>query len=240
MTFTQLLPWRVAAVSLGVAVGAAVGCGGATSTVVVTAPAAAPKTSTVVVHEQSTKQAHPRKWKNCDANVRAKIGTTSCAFAENVFYSYWKARQAGDDSFKVYSPVTRRAYTMTCTAGVKVACRAGDGGAVRFPQTAVDAYSADQGVAYCSSHQLGASGGGCSGPATDSTQAVPALPATDQPGGGSDCDPSYEGACLDPDASDYDCEGGSGDGPQYTGGVTVVGDDHFGLDRDGDGIACES
>lgn len=53
------------------------------------------------------------------------------------------------------------------------------------------------------------------------------------------CDPSYEGACLDPTASDYDCAGGSGDGPEYTGTVTVVGDDHFDLDRDGDGVGCQ-
>ncbi|WP_028060547.1 hypothetical protein [Candidatus Solirubrobacter pratensis] len=53
------------------------------------------------------------------------------------------------------------------------------------------------------------------------------------------CDANYKGACLDPDASDYDCEGGSGDGPKYTGPVEVVGDDPFGLDRDGDGYACE-
>ena len=31
------------------------------------------------------------------------------------------------------------------------------------------------------------------------------------------CHPSYEGACLDPNAYDYDCEGGSGNGPLYTG-----------------------
>lgn len=36
-------------------------------------------------------------------------------------------------------------------------------------------------------------------------------------GGREDCDPDYEGACLDPNAIDYDCEGGSGDGPEYTG-----------------------
>lgn len=57
----------------------------------------------------------------------------------------------------------------------------------------------------------------------------------------SNCDPSYKGACLDPTASDYDCAGGSGDGPKYVQGpIEVVGDDHFGLDRDGDGVACES
>src|SRR5262249_13036698 len=54
-----------------------------------------------------------------------------------------------------------------------------------------------------------------------------------------DCDPNYTGACLKPDSSDYDCAGGSGDGPDYTGPVQVVGDDHYGLDRDGDGYACE-
>jgi hypothetical protein len=64
--------------------------------------------------------------------------------------------------------------------------------------------------------------------------------ATDTGGDGGNCDPSYKGACLDPDAADYDCEGGSGDGPDYTGPVSVVGEDHFDLDRDGDGSACES
>lgn len=54
-----------------------------------------------------------------------------------------------------------------------------------------------------------------------------------------ECDPNYVGACLDPYASDYDCAGGSGDGPDYTGPVQVVGDDHYGLDADGDGYACE-
>lgn len=57
---------------------------------------------------------------------------------------------------------------------------------------------------------------------------------------GSKCDPNYEGACLNPNSSDYDCEGGSGNGPDYTGPVRVVGDDHFDLDRDGDGYACEA
>jgi hypothetical protein len=51
--------------------------------------------------------------------------------------------------------------------------------------------------------------------------------------------PGYAGACLDAAAADYDCAGGSGDGPEYTGEVRVVGEDHFDLDRDGDGVACE-
>ena len=52
------------------------------------------------------------------------------------------------------------------------------------------------------------------------------------------CHPSYSG-CLNPNASDYDCAGGSGNGPYYTGRVRVIGPDVFGLDRDGDGWGCE-
>jgi hypothetical protein len=54
----------------------------------------------------------------------------------------------------------------------------------------------------------------------------------------SECDPNYSG-CLDPYSPDYDCAGGSGDGPDYTGTVTVLGEDHYGLDADSDGIGCE-
>ncbi|MFA5134995.1 MAG: hypothetical protein WC505_04395 [Patescibacteria group bacterium] len=52
------------------------------------------------------------------------------------------------------------------------------------------------------------------------------------------CHPSYSG-CLKTDASDYDCAGGSGNGPYYTGKVRVTGPDVFDLDRDNDGWGCE-
>ncbi len=52
-----------------------------------------------------------------------------------------------------------------------------------------------------------------------------------------DCTPGYE-PCLPP-AADYDCEGGSGDGPAYTGRVYVTGGDPYGLDRDRNGVGCE-
>jgi hypothetical protein len=38
--------------------------------------------------------------------------------------------------------------------------------------------------------------------------------------------------------TDYDCEGGDGDGPGYVGPVRVSGLDPFGLDRDHDGHGC--
>jgi beta-lactam-binding protein with PASTA domain len=52
------------------------------------------------------------------------------------------------------------------------------------------------------------------------------------------CTPGYS-PCLAP-ASDYDCAGGSGDGPKYVyGTVTVTGSDPYGLDSDNDGYGCE-
>jgi endonuclease YncB( thermonuclease family) len=46
--------------------------------------------------------------------------------------------------------------------------------------------------------------------------------------------------CLSP-APDYDCAGGSGDGPAYTQGpIRVTGSDPYELDSDGNGIACET
>jgi PASTA domain len=58
------------------------------------------------------------------------------------------------------------------------------------------------------------------------------------PSSGSNCDPNYSG-CLNPNALDYDCVGGTGDGPLYTGRVDVLGVDHYDLDGDGDGVGCE-
>ena len=53
------------------------------------------------------------------------------------------------------------------------------------------------------------------------------------------CHPAYD-PCLDPNASDYDCSGGSGDGPKYMGPVTVKdSSDPYDLDRDGDGHGCD-
>jgi hypothetical protein len=51
-----------------------------------------------------------------------------------------------------------------------------------------------------------------------------------------ECTPGYV-PCLPP-MSDYDCKGGQGDGPGYTGPVEVFGLDKYKLDRDKDGFAC--
>jgi hypothetical protein len=68
--------------------------------------------------------------------------------------------------------------------------------------------------------------------------APPTPPPTAPP---QNCHPSYEGECLKVGIGDYDCAGGSGNGPNYVEGtVRVVGPDEFDLDRDGDGLGCEA
>jgi hypothetical protein len=69
---------------------------------------------------------------------------------------------------------------------------------------------------------------------------VAGLAVASAPANAKRCDKNYSGACLKPNVSDYDCEGGSGNGPYYVQGpFRVVGTDHYGLDADHDGIACE-
>jgi beta-lactam-binding protein with PASTA domain len=58
------------------------------------------------------------------------------------------------------------------------------------------------------------------------------------------CTPGYF-PCLPPHLSrgqllQYDCAGGSGDGPYFVSGpVRVTGDDPYGLDGDGNGVGCQ-
>jgi hypothetical protein len=156
----------------------------------------------------------------CDANIGAKVGTTSCEFAQNVFWSYWYAWEAGESTFTALSPITEQQYDVSCVSGSVAVCRAADGAEVRFPLSAVRAYSAEQGDHYAATHDRGPVDHSlaASEDASDSTGGT----SSDSGGG---CDPSHEGVCLDPDSYDYDCERGSGDGPDYTGPVEVVGDD---------------
>ena len=52
--------------------------------------------------------------------------------------------------------------------------------------------------------------------------------------------PSYRPASYYSRGPDYDCAGGGGDGPLFVQGpFRLTGPDIYGLDRDGDGIACE-
>lgn len=76
---------------------------------------------------------------------------------------------------------------------------------------------------------------------TPRTTQRPTPTTTTEPPASDDCHPSYSGACV-PIASDVDCGGGSGNGPAYVYAkrFEVIGPDEYGLDRDGDGVACET
>jgi hypothetical protein len=72
--------------------------------------------------------------------------------------------------------------------------------------------------------------------------ALGALAAPDGPPAAASgaCDRSYPDLCLNPNAEDYDCQGGSGNGPRYVDGpIRVRPPDQFDLDSDGDGLGCE-
>jgi flagellar hook assembly protein FlgD len=61
-------------------------------------------------------------------------------------------------------------------------------------------------------------------------------------GGGGSCTPGYSPCLVNHGGADYDCAGGSGNGPYYTQpGVVyrVTGSDPYGLDADDDGYGCE-
>jgi resuscitation-promoting factor RpfB len=68
-------------------------------------------------------------------------------------------------------------------------------------------------------------------------RSVSLVTAKPPPEPSSNCTPGYS-PCLPP-ASDYDCAGGTGDGPEYTGPIRVTGSDPYGLDSDNDGYGCE-
>jgi len=172
----------------------------------------------------------------CDANIRVKAATTSCPFAQNVFLAYWMDYDspgvfADSPGLPAYSEAVDEMFTVDC-GGDPVVCEAGDGGYVTFPLSAVEVYTIADANRYAASHKTG-------GVDPGNNQAT-APPIDGSPSSDSEeCDPNYAGACLDPSSYDYDCEGGSGDGPDYTGTVRVIGDDPYDLDRDGDRIACD-
>lgn len=77
-------------------------------------------------------------------------------------------------------------------------------------------------------------------PPTPPSPATPP-PVASPPAPAQNCDPSYPTICLQDGIGDWDCAGGSGDGPNYVTdkGFQVLPPDPFGLDRDGDGVGCE-
>ena len=121
----------------------------------------------------------------CDKNIRARTATTTCKFAENVFYEYWTYWHGDSLGVVAYSPVTRRDYAMTCSEGSTVICKAADGGEVRFSKAAVERYREDQAASYEAHADTGplCHGEACDADPTapDSTTPTPSSPAPAAP-----------------------------------------------------------
>ncbi len=177
--------------------------------------------------------------RKCDANILVNRSTT-CPFAQNVFYAVWLADQdptAFPDGLYAFSPTVGASFQLQCDRGSVVVCKTPQGALVRFRASALAAYSGADAASFVERADLGDMPDPFSSP--EAGDGVSGGSEVETAPRASDCDPNYAGDCLDPSVSDYDCLGGSGNGPEYTGKVQVVGIDHYGLDRDGDGVGCE-
>jgi len=95
----------------------------------------------------------PDRFRPCDQNIVAKAGTTTCGFAQNAFYEYWRSGKA--PVLAVLSPALGRRLDTICTSnGVTVRCTTDDGGVVRFPERAVDAYTPEMARAFAAAYGL--------------------------------------------------------------------------------------
>ncbi len=108
----------------------------------------------------------------CDANITVRAATTTCSFAENVFYSFFMDAEMFEptSAIRAYSPASRRQYRLRCntTASERVRCVASDGGEVRFDLAALLDYDDAQATRYARTHDLGPGTGQEASQKTDS------------------------------------------------------------------------
>ncbi len=74
-----------------------------------------PPVAAVPEADRTTPRPHDARFVRCDANIKVKQSTTTCAFANNVFYEYW----TGDEAQRVraYSPAAGRFFRARCAGG---------------------------------------------------------------------------------------------------------------------------
>jgi hypothetical protein len=222
---------RAAATSLVAAAVAIAGCGSSdvtTKTVTVTkttaTSAAASATSTVRVARTPAKPSSA--YKHCDANIRARKVTTTCGFAENTFYAYYKS--PGAATLAVWSPAVQRTFSTHCSrsAGI-VTCRTADHGVVKFPQSATDAYDDQQAAAFASAHDVGDSARTPSAPSTSVADSPDDGSADDESDSSSFCDthdcipnyPNGNGSTVQCADGSYSHSGGIQGACSHHGGV---------------------
>jgi len=116
----------------------------------------------------------------CDANISVKQHTTTCAFANNAFYEYWK--NDGAERIRAYSSAAHRVFSTRCsTRADQVECVTTDGGVVRFSHAAIDRYSQSQADSYAASHDLGPASASVGGGAPSSDGGALSSPPSASP-----------------------------------------------------------
>ena len=157
------------------------------STVVKSATPARPKHRVRRHRPASTASAGPPALRACDSNITVRSATTTCGFAQNVFYAFYTDGKSfvTQNAVHAYSAASTQDYAVACATDdvENVTCVAGDGGEVHFNLTAIRAYDDDQAARYAGSHDLGPDRGmdpsnveGSSGSGADGTEDQPSNP----------------------------------------------------------------
>jgi tRNA A-37 threonylcarbamoyl transferase component Bud32 len=93
----------------------------------------------------------------CDQNIFAG-SSTSCPFAENIFYEYTLSSQdPSGQTMTIYSPATQEDYAVTCTPDqqANIDCYSNTGSYTMFSQQSVADYTPAQSAAYAASGKAG-------------------------------------------------------------------------------------
>jgi hypothetical protein len=203
---------------------------GAATAVPTPSPSALAKSAVRSYYEDVNSGNYPAAWSHFSPTLRASVGG----------FSSWRSGYANTTNTRLISLRTLSATQSHAVEGI------------RLVGEATDACGRDVTQTFQGTWNLAERNGGFVGVSLDMSQvsgdelvtdssACPPPPGTTSTTTSTtnNCDPNYVGACVPADASDVDCAGGSGDGPEYVGPVQVVGSDPYGLDADGDGYACE-
>jgi hypothetical protein len=90
-------------------------------------------------------------------NLTVSAGSTTCAFAQNVFYEYWTATDGAtghQDAIEAYSPRLARWLQLACDDGDPVVCSTDAGAEVEMPRDALDAYDQEAADIYAAHHTV--------------------------------------------------------------------------------------
>ena len=90
-------------------------------------------------------------------NLTVAAGSTTCGFAQNVFYEYWTATDGAfrhEDTIEAYSPTLGQWLQLTCEDGDPAVCATGAGAEVQMPREALDSYTQEAADAYAADHTV--------------------------------------------------------------------------------------